>query len=306
MVPDHIVQAAWLVAALLAVSFFAAARTAYLALRPSVWLGWAEPVGPSGRILRALHRHRPLVMATLMAGSVATVYLFGYLATTASSVFFPSPWAPLVGLAGAALVLIPLGAALPVIAAARRPEPVARRLAGPVAVLTALLSPLVWLLQGLSRVILRMGGVSSFDLHPPLTEDELKALLAQSERQGALPESQRQMLYGVLDFAGQTVAQVMTPRPDMISADADAPLGEALALALEHNHRRLPVYEENDDNIVGVLYLKDVLPLPARPGAGPARTRGRPASLLRSRDPARQRPAAAVPTRPPVHRHRAR
>ena len=51
------------------------------------------------------------------------------------------------------------------------------------------------------------------------------------------------MMYGVIDFADQTVAQVMTPRPDMISADANAPLREALNLALEHKHRRLPVYE---------------------------------------------------------------
>ena len=276
--PDHLAWAAGLIAALLVVSFFAAARTAFLALRPSVWLGWSEQRRASGRVLRALHRRRPLVMATLLTGSAAAVYLFGYLTTRLTLTHFVSPWAPVIGLFAAAAVLIPFGAALPVIAGARRPERMALNFAGPIAALTLLLSPLVLLLQGLSWVVLRIGGVSSFELHPPLTEDEFKALLAQSERHGGLPESQRQMMYGVLDFAGQTTAQVMTPRPDMISADADAPLGEALALALEHNHRRLPVYEENDDNIVGVLYLKDTLPyLRDRELEEPARVAARPA-----------------------------
>ena len=70
---------------------------------------------------------------------------------------------------------------------------------------------------------------------------------------------QSRMLYGVLDFADQTAAQVMTPRPDIISLQADRPLREALDLALTHRHRRLPVYGENDDDIVGVLYLKDAM-----------------------------------------------
>jgi CBS domain containing-hemolysin-like protein len=278
VVPNLTLSVALLIAALVLAVFFAAAETALLALRPAVWLAWVEQRRWRGRLFVRLHRHRPLVMATLMAGGVGSLYLFAYLAVHLALNTFTSPWAPWLVFLGAAVVGVTLGVALPVNVAARHGERAARFLAAPAAALTVLLSPVMLLLVGSARLVLLARGVSNVELHPSLTEDELKALLAQGTREGALPEAQRQMMYGVLDFADQTAAQVMTPRPDMISADADAPLRAALASGLQHRHRRLPVYEENDDDIVGVLYLKDILPyLRDQELEEPARVAARPA-----------------------------
>ncbi len=173
------------------------------------------------------------------------------------------------GPAGAAVALafalsaglaVPLLALLPQYAATRRPETTSRLTAPFLAGLVAVLSPLALVLTALCYLVLLLLGVRSRDLRPPLTEEELRAMVAESEEQGTLPEPQRRMLYGVLDFADQTTAQVMTPRPDIVAIQADVPLREALAVALQHKFRRLPVYAENDDDIIGVLYLKDILP----------------------------------------------
>jgi putative hemolysin len=207
-----------------------------------------------------LHRHQFLTFATTSSLIVCCLWAIQSLAWGLSR---PQgdPWtaAALAFALGAGLG-IPLLALLPQYAAARRPEAAARLTAPFLAGLVIVLSPLALALTALSHLVLMLLGVRSRDLRPPLTEEELRAMVAESEEQGTLPEPQRRMLYGVLDFADQTTAQVMTPRPDIVSVQADVPLREALAVALKHKFRRLPVYGENDDDIIGVLYLKDILP----------------------------------------------
>ena len=288
MVPELASRVALLGAALLLIAFFAAAETALLAVRPAAWLPWLEQGQCRGRLWARLHRHQPVVRGTMMTGGVATVYLFGYLATCLM-LDLNVTWSPVIGFLLSAVIVVPLGVALPVNYTAQRPEGVAIALAWPITVISVLLWPVTFLLRGLMRLVLLARGVTRVELHAPPTEEELRTMLAQSDKQGVLPEQQRQMLYGVLDFADQTTAQVMTPRPDMVSADADAPLSEALSLALEHHHRRLPVYEENDDNIVGVLYVKDALPyLRDKELSEPARVAARPAFYVPESLPARE------------------
>ena len=267
-----------LAVALVLLGFFAAAEGAFVSLPPAAWRRDLTQAGSLWRLVAWQHRHRPWSLTTLLLGHLASLWSVVVLGSALAAAWWtPAAGAPVAFLV-AALLLAPLFSLLPHFLAARRPETTARFTAPFLAVFLVLFSPLGLVFLTLTRLVLALLGIGSADLRPPLTEEEIKEMLAEGEQHGVLPEPQARMLYGVLDFADQTAAQVMTPRPDIVSFPGDRPLAEALALALDSKHRRLPVYGENDDDILGVLYLKDILPY-VRSGdlAEPARRATRPA-----------------------------
>jgi CBS domain containing-hemolysin-like protein len=92
-----------------------------------------------------------------------------------------------------------------------------------------------------------------------VTEEELRLLVQVSEEQGILLEEEKEMIHGVFEFGDTLVREVMRPRIDVVAVDANDPFEEVLKAALEAGHSRIPVYEDNIDNIIGVLYVKDLL-----------------------------------------------
>jgi CBS domain containing-hemolysin-like protein len=257
---DPSLLVAGLAALLVITGFLVSCETAFVALKPSVWRYWEDERRLAGRTVAWLHRHRWLTLSTGAAGSLVALFLAQRWALLLAAPAWGPEWGALGSWLLLALVLIPLCMVPAYYLAARSPERVSRWCALPLFVLTIVASPVTFALLTLARLFLLGFGVRASHLRAPLTEDELKAMLAESEEHDTLPEPQRRMLYGVLSFADQTAAQVMTPRPDIISVCGDCALRVALTLALEHQHRRLPVYGEDDDDILGVLYLKDILP----------------------------------------------
>ncbi len=90
-------------------------------------------------------------------------------------------------------------------------------------------------------------------------EDEIRAIVAEGTTGGVLERDEGEMIESVLKLGDADVAEIMTPRTDMVSIPASATLEEAVAAATESGHSRLPVYGENRDDIVGILYVKDLL-----------------------------------------------
>jgi CBS domain containing-hemolysin-like protein len=90
-------------------------------------------------------------------------------------------------------------------------------------------------------------------------EDEIMAALSLGSATGQIDEEQREMVESVFDLGNSTVDRLMTPRTDMIAIDADSDVASALEIAQSSGHSRLPVFVETRDNIVGILYVKDIL-----------------------------------------------
>ena len=91
-----------------------------------------------------------------------------------------------------------------------------------------------------------------------LTVDDLEQALELTDQKEIAEESQ--MLQGIIRFGGETVREVMTPRVDMVDLEMRTPYPEVLQCIVENNYSRIPVYSDNEDNIKGVLYIKDLLP----------------------------------------------
>ena len=94
---------------------------------------------------------------------------------------------------------------------------------------------------------------------PFVTEEELRLLVNVGEEEGVLEEEETEMIHSIFEFADTTVREVMIPRIDMITLESDATVDEAVDLALQGGFSRIPVYEETIDNIIGVLFTKDML-----------------------------------------------
>jgi len=85
-------------------------------------------------------------------------------------------------------------------------------------------------------------------------------MVEQSGQEGEIEADQEQMIHGVFEFPEILAREVMTPRPDIIALDVGATMEEVVQLLIEEGHSRIPIYEEDLDNVVGILLVKDLLP----------------------------------------------
>ncbi|MCK4636287.1 MAG: HlyC/CorC family transporter [Methanomicrobia archaeon] len=94
---------------------------------------------------------------------------------------------------------------------------------------------------------------------PTFTEDEIKTLIDVGEEEGMIAEDEKEMITSIFEFGDTRIKEVMIPRVDMICAEAEETLKEVLNKAIKAGCSRLPVYKDTVDNIVGILYVKDLL-----------------------------------------------
>lgn len=122
-----------------------------------------------------------------------------------------------------------------------------------------LLYPLYGLCRLLTWPMIKITGMDPNEDPDKVTEDDIIELIEDVEEIGELEESQKDMLNNIFEFDDITASEIMTPRTDMIAIEVSDPLSEAIELAIENGYSRLPVYEEDVDHIVGILYIKDLL-----------------------------------------------
>lgn len=171
------------------------------------------------------------------------------------------------GLAAAAVLHATLGQQVPKLLAVHRAErmaPVAVALLGPLAAIVRW--PVVRPLRRGVHGVLRLAGVRTADFAPlERTPDEIRDLVAAGAAaeggDGAARSDEREMLRGVFEFSGTVAREVMTPRTEMVAVPVDVSLDEAVRVATESGHSRIPVYEGTIDSIVGILLVKDLLPV---------------------------------------------
>ncbi len=93
---------------------------------------------------------------------------------------------------------------------------------------------------------------------PTITEDEFKILVNVGQEEGVFDESESEMINSIFEFDETVVKAIMVPRIDIVAVDVEDPINEALRLIVDGGHSRIPAYEESIDNIVGILYAKDI------------------------------------------------
>ena len=135
--------------------------------------------------------------------------------------------------------------------------------AGPIDLLGRILAPLVWFLTTVTNAITRLFGITGTH-QERITTEELLILVERSGEQGIIEAEEQQMIGAVLELGQQRVHEVMVPRIDITALAEDAPLDQVIDMIVTAGHSRIPVYQESIDNVVGILYAKDLLPVLAK------------------------------------------
>jgi CBS domain containing-hemolysin-like protein len=112
----------------------------------------------------------------------------------------------------------------------------------------------------LDALLHRIAGRKREEVDEQAIEEEIRTIVDEGHREGLLEDEAREMIEGVIDLADAYVSQIMTPRTDMHMIHVEAPWDEMLADVIESGHTRIPVFDKTRDDIVGMLYCKDLLP----------------------------------------------
>lgn len=157
------------------------------------------------------------------------------------------------------VVVLIFGEITPKTIAAQNSEKVSLRFAGPIIIITKLLTPFVVIFNALTGVIVKLFGADPSKKTPLITEAELKTMVDVSHEEGVLETEERQMINNVFEFGDSKAKDVMTPRTDIEAVKADISREELINFFKEEQFSRAPVYGEDIDDIVGIVYYKDVV-----------------------------------------------
>lgn len=121
--------------------------------------------------------------------------------------------------------------------------------------------PVIWLMNGLANMILRMIGIKPIHGSEIHSEEELKMIITESQEGGAIEETERDLIQNVFEFDDRRVSNIQTLRKNVSAIELHATVREAIDFSIHEGYSRYPVYEESLDNIKGILYTKDLMKL---------------------------------------------
>jgi putative hemolysin len=158
-----------------------------------------------------------------------------------------------------ALFTIVFAELVPKSLALSNPERYSLVLSRPIDFFARVLSPVIALLTGITRWVTRLFGVE-MNQEAAITAEELRLIVERGGEQGVLEAEEEQMINAVIELGERRVHEVMVPRVSIAGLPADATFEEAIDLVIQEGHSRVPVYEDTIDEVVGILYAKDLLP----------------------------------------------
>src|SRR5512136_1059893 len=240
-------------------AFFSGVETALTALPFARVASLAKKGGPAVRWAWQRWRLRPhRVLVALLAGNTLVNVGISAVATELALGLFGDRG---IGIAVGVttLVVLTFGEVTPKSLARVDPEALSRRVIVPVAALEWLLTPLLVVLLGFSHLVARLRRISLQRAPTASRPEDVRFLLAIARQEGHLTEVQHGMLEAVLRFEGAQVRQVQVPRTDVVFLRDTLSLEEVEARVRKHGYSRYPVYHERDDNVIGILLVKDLL-----------------------------------------------
>src|SRR5579863_1453992 len=247
-----------IVAGLIVAAFAAAAETSLTSVSRIRMRSLADDGNRRAKTVTRLHADPNAYLSTILTlNTVAVIVVSTCTALLIDSYLNKIPQA--VGTIVLSIIVLIFCEIAPKSLALRFNERFALALAGPVRVLTGLLRPLVGGLSAFSRLIVRVATKGHSVRGPFVTEEELKLLLYVGEQEGIVEQEEREMIHGILEMTDKTVREVMVPRVDVIAVETTDSIADVIRVIIEYGFSRIPIYEDNVDNIVGIVYAKDLL-----------------------------------------------
>ena len=247
-----------LIVCLILSAFFSSSETAFISLqRVRLEHLVNSKVKGAGLVARLTDRPQKL-LSTILLGNNFVNTAAAVLATALAVTIWEEQLGILIATIGLTIILLIFCETTPKMIATHHAERLSLIYARPIELLSWLFTPFVvmlsWIASGLSKLIAGAPVPRSL-----VTDEEIRSMISLGHKEGAVEEAEAEMLRKVFDFGDRPVREVMVPRPEVISIEQGAKVADFLALYAESPLSRFPVYEENMDNVVGILAIKDVL-----------------------------------------------
>lgn len=250
-------------------AFFASAEMAIVSINKTKLNLLAEDGNKKAKLLLHLIKDASSFLATIQVGiTFAGFFASASAATSISSGFgemlsnLGIPYGKNIALVVTTLVIsyitLVLGELVPKRIALQNAESVAMFSIKPIIFISKLTKPFVWFLSLSTNTILKLLGVKTEGIEEKISKEEIESLVELGEEQGAINKTERAMIDGIIKFDDILAREVMTPRTETFYIEANSDIKESINLILQENYSRIPVYEDEIDNIVGVLYMKDI------------------------------------------------
>ena len=241
---------------LLLSAFFSGSETALFSLSRAQVQKLSEHATKSGDTVQALvHRPRRLLISLLVGNMFVNVAISSVLASLADELFGSSGVGVAIGV-GTFLLLV-CGEVTPKTLAVRNAERVALVVAVPLDMFARLITPLRVALRHVTNLLIHLLGQGRVPAEEMMTADEIHAAVEVGTAQGTISSYEGEVIRNIFEAREIKVQEIMVPRMDMVCVQLGETLDTALDRAREHGRSRLPVYSGDQDNIVGVLHLKD-------------------------------------------------
>ena len=255
-------------------AFFAMSEIAIISLNDNVVDKQAEDGNKKAQKVKKLTDNPSNFLSTIQIG----VTLAGFLTSaSASSSFAEGLTQKLIALGtpipanvinGISVVLITIimsyfslvfGELAPKRMAMQKPEKIAYSVVGILLVVKTLTSPFVKILSASTNLVVKLCGFDPNANEESVTEEEIRMMVDVGQEKGVIEDIQKEMIDNIFDFDDIDVSDIMTHRTDMFAVEDTDSLEEVVSISIEHGYSRIPVFHEDPDNIIGIVYIKDLL-----------------------------------------------
>lgn len=250
-----VIQLLFLITLIFLSAFFSSAETA-LSTVNRVRMRTLEDEGDkrAARVNKILERYSKMLSAILIGNNVVNLSASALATTLAMRISFP------VGIATGILTIVVLlcGEILPKTWAMHSSEKLSLAYSGIIYVLMQILTPVIFLVDKIANAILHLLHVDP-NKKVSMTEADLRTYVEVGHEDGVIESEEREMIYNVFDFSDALAKDIMIPRINMVTVDVADTYEEVLSVFRESMYTRLPVYQDDKDNIIGVINIKDFI-----------------------------------------------
>ena len=253
-------------------AFFAATEIAFISINDAKIEKQAKEGNKKAKQIKKMLREPSKFLATIQIG----ITLAGFLSSAFAADAFADDLAPMLqnlmplGLAvwrNISIILITIilsyfslifGELVPKRLAMRNSEKIAFGTIGIIRAISMITAPFVKLLTASTNGVSKLFGISGTD-EETVTEEEIRMMVDVGEEKGSIKEEEKELINNVFEFNDKVVSEIMIHRKDIYAIDINSDIDNILKELDEYKYSRIPVYEENIDNIVGMLFIKDLL-----------------------------------------------
>lgn len=239
-------------------AFFSSAEAAFISL-PKLRIRYLVESGVKGARQLAKAADRPeRFLATVLLGNNLVNVAAATLGAIMAVAVFGFPWGPIIATVGVTVLILVFGEVIPKTLAVHRAQRLSLLYINPVRIIEWCLYPFVLALDRIGLGFIKMVAETEED-RKLVSEGEIRSVISAGEDEGVVEEDEAKMLHKVFEFTDCPVSKIMIPRTEIAWVEQGTKLSDFLAIYVQTPYSRFPVYKDNTDNVVGILFAKDVL-----------------------------------------------